>query len=242
MIEQVRFSSGVKFFEADFCKRWNLNLYSDIDAPCLFAGVYFPEDIRAINDHKGFKVVWNWGGIGDFFNNLDPVNVVVMMSPFINHDSISDKYKKKKANIQIKDFSMFTPNKLGDKVYCYLGNPNVQDQYGYEVVEKLKKEIEFEVIYGYLGHSINFIKEQYYDNCFVNIKTKVIGGMTTATELAYMGRMTISNTKAPFCIDYKDNILDIIREESKKIGTIQPSMIGDFFDTGEEWKQLKFWL
>ena len=165
-----------------------------------------------------------------------------MMSDFINHDSISDKYKKKKGNIQIKDFSMFTPNKLGDKVYCYVGNRSVQDQYGYDLLEKLKKEIEFDVVYGFLGHSIEFVKENYYDNCFVNIKVRLMGGMTTSTELAYMGRMTISNTKAPFCINYTDDILDIIREESKKIGTIQPSVVGDFFDVGAEWKQLEFWL
>ena len=59
-----------------------------------------------------------------------------------------------------------------------------------------------------------------------------------------MGRRTISNTIAPFCMGYKsvEDIVRIINEESKKIGIIQASKLGNYFDTGEEWREEKFWL
>ena len=241
MIKQVRFSDGVRFFEVGFCRKWDVNIYSDINAPCLFVGVYFPVDVEAINKHKGFKVIWNTGRIRDIFTMINCKNVVVMDSGVIDHSSIKGKYKIKKASIQIKDFSMFKPGVLGDKIYCYLGDIASKEIMGFSFMEKLKMKTPFDIIYGFLGNSIEFVKEQYYDKCFVNIKPNVIGGITTAAELAYMGRMTISNTKTPFCINYKDDILDIITKESKKIGTLQSSMIGDFYNIGDEWKQVKFW-
>lgn len=241
MVKQVRFSESVKFFEQGFLNRWNLDSYYNIHEPCFFAGVYDSNDIKIINTHKGFKVIWNTGRIRDIFTMINPENVIVMDSGVIDHSSIKGKYKIKKASIQIKDFSMFKPGVLGDKIYCYLGDTASKEIMGFSFMEKLKMKTPFDIIYGFLGNNIEFVKEQYYDKCFVNIKPNVIGGITTAAELAYMGRMTISNTKTPFCINYKNDILDIITKESKKIGTLQSSMIGDFYNIGDEWKQVKFW-
>jgi hypothetical protein len=84
----------------------------------------------------------------------------------------------------------------------------------------------------------------FYNHSFVNIKMVESGGWTTATEMAYMGRKTISNSKAPFCVDFQDNehLRELIIKEAEKIGTVQPSCVGDFFDTGEEWKRVNFWI
>jgi hypothetical protein len=184
----------------------------------------------------------NTGKIRECFSQINPENVVVKTNKITGEPP--GQYKTKEAMFQIKDFSIFTPNRLGNKVYCYLGSESSREIMGYSFMEKLRSRISFEIIYGFLGNSIEYVKEQYYDKCFVNIKPNPIGGTTTAVELAYMGRKTISNTEAPFCINYKDidHIADLIKEESKKIGTIQPSCVGNYYNTGEEWKQTKFWL
>lgn len=70
------------------------------------------------------------------------------------------------------------------------------------------------------------------------------GGMTTVRELAYMGRKTICNSlyKFPSLIPYRDqnDIIELINEESKKIGTIQPSIISH--NINNEWLYTDFWI
>lgn len=241
MIREVRFSNSIKFFEKGFCERWNISSYHSVEEPCLFAGVYDMNDVNMINRHKGFKIIWNTGRVREIFNKIVSDNVVVLVNDFIDHSLLGTKYKIKKGNIQVKDFSTFIPNILRDKIYCYLGNNNLKGIMGFSFIEDLKKKIGFDVIYGFQGQNMLWVKKNYYDQCFINVKPNIVGGMTTAAELAYMGRKTISNTIAPFCINYGENILDIIEQESKKIGTVQPSCIGDFYNVGEEWKQVNYW-
>ena len=68
--------------------------------------------------------------------------------------------------------------------------------------------------------------------------------MTTVTELGFMGRKTIMNTVYDHftsTIKYNDDedIIRIIEEESKKIGTIQPSI--SCHNIGDEWLDTNFW-
>jgi hypothetical protein len=242
MINQVKFSRSVQFFEKGFCKRWSVDFYKDIDKPCLFVGLYRQEDIDVINQHNGFKVVWLTGKIQKVFQQLNPDNLVILISNGVDV-CIPAEYKVKQGNIQIKDFSMFKPNKLGNKIYCYLGNGKGKHIMGYDLINQLKLLVEYKIIEGYQGHSMEQVKNNYYDNCFVNVKPNLTGGLTSAIELAKMGRYTISNSKALFCKNYEglEDMVKLIEIESKKIGTIQPSLIDGYFNIGEEWKQEKFW-
>ena len=77
----------------------------------------------------------------------------------------------------------------------------------------------------------------------MNIKPSLTGGMTTAIEMAYMGRKTISNASAPFIVNYSnaDDICSIITQEAKKIGqTPKPLIADDFFFN--DWQNLKHWI
>jgi hypothetical protein len=248
MINQCRFSKSVAFFQEDFMKKWNLVPYHNTNAPAIFVGVYRPEDVAAINNHKGFKVVCNTGKLRDIFLNINPKNVVVTATMGgcvdTSNDILKLKYKFKTCSFPIKDFSSFKPNPLGEKVYCYLGNESGKFVMGYEIAKQVQKRIPFEIIIGMQGNSMDFVKQNFYDKCFINLKPSVTGGLTSATELAYMGRYTISNSITPFCKKFNcvDDIIKIIYQESVKIGTIQPSVVGDFFTTGNEWKEVKFWL
>jgi len=204
MINQVRFSNSVKFFERDFCNYWNVTTYKNNTDPCLFAGVYNKEDVELINNHKGFKVVWNNGNIRPFFIELNPENMVVLKyTESIDHSLLERRYKIKKARFPIKDYTLFTPTNLGDKICCYLGTPEMRDIYGYSVIHKLEDMTRFKIIISYLGKSREDLKRDIYDKSFVYFKPIIIGGVETANELAHMGRKTISNAKGEFYIPYQ---------------------------------------
>ena len=246
MIRQARFSDSMKFFKRDFCKRWNVTEYKDINAPCYFVGIYNMEDVNAINDHKGFKVVWNPGRVRPFFTLINPDNLIVhKQTDVIDHSLIEGKYKIKQCRFEIKDYSLFKPNKLGDCIYCYLGNEGSKHKYRYEEVEKLRKLTKYKIIVGMLGRTIEQLKTDMYDNCFVYFKSALVGGGTTSEELALMGRNTINGLKVDYYKSYDsiEHACELIEEEAKNIGKVVGSVLSeDHFDTGEEWKQVKFWL
>lgn len=247
LINQVRVANEVIFFAKDLMRKWNISPYTDINKPCLFFGVYSENDVKVIKNHKGLKIVW--------FTNHDTKNLI---NHFIGVDdlvvnytaglSIPEGVKYKKTSIAIKDFSSFTPTPLGDKIYCYIGNGHIGNKHGYPIVKEIEKLVNFEIIYGKLGNSLDYIKENYYNKSFININITESGrsGLTTLTEMGFMGRYSISNTKDDFpCVIRYNNIEDIvniINLESKKIGTSQPSLLENHFYNSNEWKNIDFWL
>jgi hypothetical protein len=247
IINQVRVANEVIFFAKDLMKKWNLKEYYDINKPCLFFGVYNDNDVNLIKRHNGLKIVW--------FTNHDTKKLI---NNFIGVDNLVINYTAgleipnginfKKTSIAIKDFSTFQPTPLGNKIYCYIGNGHTGNKHGYPIIKEIEKKIDFEIIYGKLGHPLEFIKDNYYNNCFLNINITESGrsGLTTLTEMGFMGRYSISNTKDQFpCVIRYTDIEDIITKiniESKKIGTIQPSLLENHFYTGDEWKNSEFWL
>jgi len=246
MIKQVKFSSSVKFFEKPFCKRWNVTTYKDVNEPCLFAGVYNMEDVKAINNHKGFKLVWNNNWIRDIFTLLNPDNLVVLKyTDSIDHSFIEGKYKIKQARFEIKDYSLFKPNKLGDCICCYLGNEANKYRLGYDIVEKLRKITKRKILISMLGHTPEQLKAEIYDKCFVYFKPIPTGGVETGIELALMGRKTVGIAKGEYYIHYDslEQACELIEEQAKNIGKVVGSVLNkNYFDTGEEWKQVEFWL
>jgi hypothetical protein len=240
-IEQVRFSGAVRFFEQGFLDRWNIQRYHCENSPALFVGVYDDSDVEAINRHKGFKVIWNAGTTRPCFEKINPKNTVVWVGngvPFYNAN-----YKMKHVNIEIKDFSMFTPSPLGNKVYWYMGIDALKQMYHYDLYLKVKEICDFEIITGFLGNSMEWIKTNCYDQAFVNIKPAVVEGYTTSTEMAFMGRYSIGRGQNHWNKNFGSahEVLVLINEEAKKIGTMPSSLIGDYF-TKDDWQQVDFWL
>lgn len=247
-ITQIRVAPEVIFFSDGLYKKWNLKPYQDINKPCIFFGVYNDRDIQLIKRHVGFKIIW-FTNTSENSKQLSKKLIGIDNLVMINDGGIDIPVgvKSKKIILPIKDFSGFKPTKLGDKIYCYIGNNNLTNKHGYPIVKEIEKRIDFEIIYGKLGNSISYIKDNYYDKCFLNINISDSrgSGMTTLAELGYMGRYTISNTihNYPCVKRYKsiDDIVEIINEESKKIGTIQPSLMEKHFYDDTDWLNLDFW-
>jgi len=244
MIEQVRVSHGLRRFKPGIMSRWGLKDYHDINAPCLFFNINNQEDIDAVKNHKGFKLIFFANARGNqFINHFKGIsNMVVIANPYLD---IPEGMKVKDGIFEIKDYSMFKPNKLGDKIYCYVGNNSQKNRYGYDRALKIQKRIGYEIIFGMQGHTMEYVKKNYYDNCFLNLNLNITGGggHTTVRELARMGRRTIINTKFDYLcgLSYKDDddIIRLINEESKKIGTIQAGV--DYHTVGGEWLNVGFW-
>jgi hypothetical protein len=253
-IEQVCFSRSVKSFEKGFCDLWGVSPYKDKEQPALFVGVYRQEDVDNINNHSGFKAVWHTGRARDCITNLNPNGVVIRISPMHIMDRLTNKTKASRYYIEkfntkyctfpIRDFSACTTTPLGENIYCYLGNERGKKLMGGDLVMEIEKRTDFNIIVGLRGKDYQWVIDNWYNECFVGLKPSMTGGCTTAIELAHMGRYTISNTYGLYYKPYSDidDILRIIDEESKKIGTIQKPLIDGYFDTGEEWKEVGFWL
>ena len=250
MIKQALVADSIKFFKKDFLQRWNLKEYYDSTQPCIFFGG--KELSRYIQEHTGFKIILpsTPDDIPDFniVNNIKNMCIVGSPRPNIPNEVIC-----KDLLIQIKDYSLFTPTILGDKIYTYSGFKNGYDLYekNIKIIHEIEEKTGFEVIT--TSHeelkdyyNIEYLKTNYYDKSFVNLNLSKDGtNLTTALELGKMGRKSIMKKNYQnfsFIIDYLDtnDIVRIVKEESKKIGTFIPSLTNDSF-IGSEWVDIKFW-
>jgi hypothetical protein len=249
-IKQALVAQQISFFKENFLNRWDLQEYYDPNEPCIFFGGR--ELSKYIQDHNSIKIV-----IPATPNDIPDFSIVTnrkdlfIISPL--KDTIPLEIPCKDILIQIKDYSLFQPNILGDKIYFYSGFKNGYDEYNKnkQTIMQIESQTGYEVIT--TAHSnlndffdVNYLKTNFYDKSFLNLNLSKDGNhLTTAIELGMMGRKTIMKKNYQnfsFMIDYVDieNIILIIKEESKKIGTIQPKI--DAHSVGAEWLDLNYWL
>jgi len=249
-IKQALVAQQISFFKENFLNRWDLQEYYDPNEPCIFFGGR--ELSKYIQDHNSIKIV-----IPATPNDIPNFSIVTnrkdlfIISPL--KDTIPFEVPCKDILIQIKDYSLFQPNILGDKIYFYSGFKNGYDEYNKhkQVITQIENQTGYEVIttaHPNLNNffDVNYLKTNFYDKSFLNLNLSKDGNhLTTAIELGMMGRKTIMKKNYQnfsFMIDYVDieNIILIIKEESKKIGTIQPKI--DAHSVGAEWLDLNYWL
>ena len=138
---------------------------------------------------------------------------------------------------------------MRDKIYAYTGFKNGWSPNNLDKLKEIQNYIDYEIITTDHNdksdlYDIDYLKENYYDKCFLNLNFTNGHGMTTARELGLMGRMTIMNSQNynyPCLIGYNNNddIVRIINQEANKIGTIQNSI--NSHNIGEEWVYTEFW-
>lgn len=245
-IKQLSVANCVKFFERGFKDRWELEPYTNPNEPCFFLGVDNQQTL--INNHRGPAIIYPISHVD--CGNLNSVNyserITVIDSQFLDKTL---PFRTRNAEIELKDYSIFKqPKPLGNKIYTYLGVDGTRGEFNPTLVNQIQQRIPYEIIYYVNKSSIHLssaeLKENYYDKAFLNLNLSYGGGLTTAREFGFMGIKTIMNTsfKLPSIIGYKsiENIIELIHEEAKKIGTIQPSM--DPHNVGEEWKNLDYWF
>ncbi len=240
-------SRGVKLFEKGLQERWQLQRYHDIRQPALFVGMYNESDIEVLRKHKGFKVVWLTGADRRNVEQVLAVPDVVFCLSDIGLQWLKRKVTKmppyRIARIPIKDYSAFKPVKLGENVYCYVGKGNNKGKFEEKLLREIAAKSRHPFIYGIQGQPITEVQTKYYAQSFINIKLNPFAGTTTAYEMAFMGRRSVSNMNEEWYLNWQtaDDVVRLIEQESKLIGVTPNALVPDGHFVGEEWKQTEFW-
>lgn len=251
-ITQIAVDSTVIFFRENLIKRYNFSEYKSKEEPTLFFGIYNQVDL--INNHKGYKIVYLASPVdGGKLSWITPSEKLYVKDDKILHGNnlidIPSVYQKKHIIFETKPYNKFQPNSLGKKVYVYLGSEGRKNnEFAFERIKKIQDKSPFDFIYGMTQPNNSFypedyIKENWYDNCFVNINLSHYNGLQSMVELAFMGRKTIAkfHRDFPCVIKYEndEHILELINNESKKIGTTQPAI--NVHTVKDEWLDIGWW-
>lgn len=250
-IEQFSMSGAIKHFKQGFIDKWNLKEYKDINAPCVFVGIY-DADLPLINKHQGFKILFFTGGDiknAYLFKGRDEIIVSDMLIFKHMIEEEVDKQLTKFHVIPIRSYDNLKPVPLGDKIYLYLRNTTnqIKDYFQYKKVEELVKIIgEEHFIFGYLGNTMDYVVEEYYKKSFLNIQLNPIAGCTSMFEMAYLGRKTISNYPGPFCLPYAtiNDMVNIIESERLKIGQVREDVYNEVklhMHDNNDWLNTEYW-
>ena len=253
-ITQAIVGDTIGFFKEGFMERWGFKEYYDMNKPVVFFGIEGKQDLY--ENHKGYKIFLpSTPEDVTSLQNLKNHNKTFLAPLGLDTDGLisSKELVITDENIELKNYSIFKPNILGDKIYFYSGFKNGWgDRWGNELIDEIQKNINLEIITtSHLNSqdlfNINYLKENYYDKSFLNLNLSKDNGMTTVREMGLMGRKTLTmrtpETYKYNCIINCDNIEDIIKtikHESKKIGTIQPLL--NTHTVNDEWLNLDYWL
>jgi hypothetical protein len=245
LIEQVSFGTHMSFFKEGLKNRWNLTEHYNPHKPCLFFEV--DGNINQINNHKSFKLIFPVNDLCCLrLNNILPSkNLWVIERPCIPVPNFLNKFR---GEFEIKDYSIFQPAPLGDKIYAYTGQPGRRNQFRYSLIQDIQARIDKEIIIGehkdvknYLD--INSVHNNFYKKCFLNLNFSEEAGLTSVIELAFMGIKTITNNKSQWeCMipwNNIDCIIQTILQESEKIGSTQQSM--NIHSINDCWQNVDFW-
>jgi hypothetical protein len=249
-IRQAYVAPKINFFKKEFMDFNGLVEYYNEYEPAIFFGIN--SSVNAINNHKGIKILLPSEPL-DISDRINYENAFLICSENYN---IPSHVNRRNITPRIKNYDIFKPNVMGDKIYFYSGFKNGWNHKNEEIISIIKNKTNFEIIttdHNNLQdyYDIKYLKENFYDKSFININMTDGNSLTTAIELGLMGRKTVFRNKYtnniqrlefPNFISYEniEDILDIISNESKKIGTIQEPI--DAHNVGDEWLDLDFWL
>jgi hypothetical protein len=251
-IQQVHISNHVKFFTKQFCELWGLREYDNVNDPALFLGCYDHREIEIIKAHRGFKLVMPTGEDSSCaFAPEDDVHI--LNTPFIRIPADQNSaVNSRMLNIPVKDFRTFKPVPLGDKIYCYQGhdNENCKRKYNYGLLKELMQELgEDKFLIGYQGHTPEEMIEKFYKPSFINLQLNEFAGFSSTLEMAAMGRVSVCNGPAPFCIKHDGTAEDIIsfikfwspgKNTDFAIDIVAPE-VNNFLHYSDNWLNTEYW-
>ena len=233
-IKQFIISPGVQFFTHIYTDVYGLKCVNsggyDENAPCLFVGAYYPEDILRIRSHKGFKMFLFMGTDAHSNNVIEQMRLTNVDRYIAMSSWIANRLKNRGFDYVEEQILTTNPNQwnlepLGDKVYAYAPDNRVYRRY---LIEEIQKEIPHKII---LVTSVKDYSQrdlyEIYKQCFVGLRpTRWDGSSATVQELGFMGRKTVWNGDLPCAINFKDDndkqivkdVVEIIKKELRNIG------------------------
>jgi hypothetical protein len=225
---------------------------------------------KILESHKGPQVFF-MGGAGDTkAQNIEYVKNRNKRIPtyMLTQDDTSMKILEdagmlhRPLYIPLKPYTAYKPIKLGNKIWFHVGFkdlPRVRKRYGYDtVVKSIIEEFGRDRV-GFIplrmpSRGPKFLHQE-YKKSFVYVKPNSNHGSTTMWELGRMGRRTICPGHSelnnvvqckPGIVDGKniDNLIELIKKEESRIGTIQPEVseiTRSYHLENDSWMQLDFW-
>lgn len=243
---------GVKNFEKDFLKKWDLSLYHDIKAPAVFFGIY-KNHYNVLLRHRG-PAILIWAG-SDIINvNQGLINELrrrdfhhVAISNFIAKDLSQLNIPFREIPITPIDYRIFTPEPLGDCIYMYIPETKTESSvfYGAEYLTAIQEAFPENkiLVSNFHKHSRLEIRE-IYKQCFIAVRPTPHDGLSnTVVEMGMMGRRCIFNGNTPNAIHFlseKDMIQKILTEKNR-IGKSFPEVAKqtkEYVDIGTNWLEL----
>lgn len=156
---------------------------------------------------------------------------------------------KKYLTVPVKSFEMFDVRPLGDKIYFYgrTEKDRWTEVFKKHILDSIIKHFgEDKVLIGLQGNTMETMRDEYYARSFINLNFTKEVGFTSCLEMAHMGRKSISNYPARFCVPYKDekSILNMIECEARRIGTVRDDIASaarQYYQASDEWLNVDFW-
>lgn len=258
---QSYISPALVDFTTGWFNKWQFVNYTDVNAPCVFFGMYNQQDANAFMNHKGPRIMIFGGNdmhepqLNILKQNINDGKTFSFQPPGEFSDTLTKfDIPHKQAYLAVKDYSDLKSTPLGENIYIYLGRPDNRryEYFKYEEVVRPLIQVFGEDRVHWVTETATLPFDQlvskYYQNSFCYVKPNARGGATAMHELAHMGRRTIGkgHTGIEYFTEYSDlqNLLDLIMEESKYIGQVREDVtdsVKDLF-VGEEWLSLKYWL
>ncbi|MFO7257760.1 MAG: hypothetical protein DIU61_008700 [Bacteroidota bacterium] len=246
-ITQCHISPSLALFKKGFMERWGLSDYESPFQPTLFVGCYhYADDILKINAHRGLKLILFGGADIPNIQRLDlrGLHLVVDSETYRLAPLLHRLSPKQFLRIPFKDYSDLKPIPLGDKIYCYQAGETEAHQKKYrrpmlqEIIEHYGQD---NVLLGIQGHTMQEVVKKFYEPSFINLQFNPLAGFTTAIEMAHMGRLTVSNHKAPFCLPFETTD-DVIKHiDSVRTNRLTADVSG-FLHDSDDWLHTEFWL
>ena len=267
LINQGYVSNSISFFKNNFMKQYNLTKYTNIYKPCIFYGCYNTTDVNKIRENRSLKIIV-FGGSDTYYKKRAfskkmlqiikniPNTFFISQSKFISEDLNDFKIKHKFLPIAPTVNLKSIPVKKGPNIYIYT-SPQNEIMYGsnfyYRLISELK-DINFILACAKKSKSNKKIKcysknelNKIYSSCFLGIRlTQHDGISATIQEMGLLGIKTINNGNSPSCVNYTnyDSIVRIIKEEQKKVGTIDvetSKKTYNFLNITDDWLNTEYY-
>lgn len=246
MINQMCVSPNVIFFKDKLLKKYGLKDYSDVNSPCVFNGLYTPNDYMKLINHKSDKTIV-WCGTDATLLNKNLLKKAGEVRHIAKSKFISETLTKNNIPHILLPITPTTPvknykGKKGENIYFYKGND--RDRYGGRLVDEIKKHTKYNIIEAnHKTYNPNDL-EKIYESCFIGLRlTKHDGLPNTVLEMGLMGRNCVHNGNTPNSLNYSgvDDIIKHINNEYAKRDENSEKVVDgvyDFLNIDNEWLKI----
>ena len=240
---QLRTSPTIKFFHETFRRKYDFQEYSDINKPALFFGVYKESDRRAIQEHKGIKIIWFAGSDSLMIKDISFLKdaTVIAESDWIRRDFDKLGIKYEAISFCMDDLYAWRAVPLGKSLYWYGAGSS---KYGKQYLPVVRKAFPDLNIITNDAHTVprNEMPKIYAD-CFANVRPVEHDGFSqTVAEMGLMGRMSIWNMKTPFSVPFEgiEGLVQVIKrlKEGYNPNLISKRARGWFCEQEAKWADL----